>query len=199
MIGGLKKAARYRAVSERDKKYDGIFYFAVEATGLYCRPSCPFARPLLKNYLFFDTITDALAHHYRACSHCHPGRLKDGLSIEILSNIDAGGVSEKGVHGLADSMHISERHLRRIVQARTGISPTGLNNAKRLGAARLLVAESTLPIIDIAFRTDFASLRRFNDAFKTAFKISPREMRKAALLAPLPKTLTKRKVTHEKN
>lgn len=191
MIGGLTKAARYRAILSRDKKYDGIFYFAAQSTGSYCRPSCTLDRPPHKNYFFFDTVDEAIAHHYQPCSHCHPGRLKDNLSLEILSSIDAGDVNEKGVHGLADSLHISERHLRRLVQARTGASPTSLNNTKRLNAAKLLVAGTTLPIVDIAFRVDFSSLRRFNDAFKDAFKISPREMRKAALLIPLSRALIK--------
>lgn len=191
MIGGLTKAVRYRAALSRDKKYDGIFYFAAESAESYCLPSCTLTRPPHKDYYFFDTVAEAVAHRYRPCSHCHPDRLKDNLSQEILNSIDAGGVNEKGVHGLADSLHISERHLRRLVQARTGASPTSLNNIKRLNAAKLLVSGTTMPIVDIAFRVDFASLRRFNDAFKDAFKISPREMRKASLLIPLSKVLIK--------
>lgn len=102
------------------------------------------------------------------------------LSARILDSIDAGGINDKGVHGLADSLHISERHLRRIVQKETGTSPLHLNDVKRLGTAKRLVLQTTLPIIDIAFMSEFSSLRQFNDVFKVAFKICPSEMRRNA-------------------
>lgn len=97
----------------------------------------------------------------------------------ILNGIKNGSMSEKGVHGFAESLHISERHLRRIVRDKMGASPTTLNNMRRLDAARLLLVQTDLPIIEVAFRSDFASLRQFNNVFKEAFKISPRQMRKA--------------------
>lgn len=184
MIGGLTQAAQYRAALGRDKKYDGIFYFATDTTGVYCRPSCRAPRPLHQHYSFFTTVEQARLRGYRACKHCRPDRLKNDLSLAILGSIDAGAINDKGVRGLADSLHISERHLRRIVQDRTGSSPARINKAKRLHAAKLLVLQTTLPIIDIAFIAEFSSLRQFNDAFKGAFKISPREMRKSAAFAP---------------
>jgi AraC family transcriptional regulator, regulatory protein of adaptative response / DNA-3-methyladenine glycosylase II len=180
MTSGLTQATEYRAVLKRDKKYDGIFYFAVKATGVYCRPSCPAQHPLQKDYSFFTTVEEAQSEGYQACKRCHPARLKHDLSTEILGSIDAGELNDKGVHGLADSLHISERHLRRLVQDRTGDSPLHLNKAKRLSAARLLILRTKLPIIDVAFIAEFSSLRQFNDVFKGAFKISPSEMRKTA-------------------
>lgn len=184
MSSGLNRAAQYRAAQTNDKRYDGIFFVATKPTGAYCRPSCVVPSPSQKDCSFFDTVEEALLQDYHACTLCHPDRLKNNLSSEILSNIDAGMISEKGVHGLADSLHISERHLRRIVQERTGTSPLHLSHAKRIGAARSLVILTKLPIIDIAFISDFSSLRQFNDAFRDAFNASPREVRKTASSAP---------------
>jgi AraC family transcriptional regulator of adaptative response / DNA-3-methyladenine glycosylase II len=114
----------------------------------------------------------------------------DDLSVEILNSIQAGEINDKGVRGLADSLHVSERHLRRLVQAKTGTSPHHLNDSKRLDTAKRLVTGTVLPIIDIAFMSDFSSLRQFNDAFKEAFKISPSEMRKTAATDPETITIT---------
>ena len=36
---------RYRAVRSRDERFDGWFFVAVTATGIYCRPSCPVVTP----------------------------------------------------------------------------------------------------------------------------------------------------------
>ena len=37
----LDAEACYRAVSSRDRRFDGVFYTAVRTTGIYCRPSLP--------------------------------------------------------------------------------------------------------------------------------------------------------------
>jgi AraC family transcriptional regulator of adaptative response / DNA-3-methyladenine glycosylase II len=184
MLGGLTKIAQYRAILARNKKYDGIFYFAVKNTGVYCRPSCPAARQARQNCIFFESVHEAVDKGYVACKRCHPSRLKNGLSLEILDNIETGAINDKGVHGLADSLHISDRHLRRLVHDRTGISPVQLNKFKRLGTARWLVIQTKLPIIDIAFIAEFSSLRQFNDVFRSAFKASPSEVRKAVWHTP---------------
>lgn len=173
-------ARPYRAVHEQDKKYDGIFYYGTKGTKVYCRPSCKMAQSSWEDCSFFTTITNAKIHGFEACTSCQPDRLGSDLSSEILKSIDAGAINEQGVRGLADALHISERHLRRLVQAQTGTSPLHLNRNRRLNAAKTLVVESSLPIIDIAFIVGFSSLRQFNDVYKDAFNISPRETRKAA-------------------
>ena len=40
-------AERWDAVQRRDKDADGVFYYSVRTTGVYCRPSCG-ARPALR-------------------------------------------------------------------------------------------------------------------------------------------------------
>lgn len=97
---------------------------------------------------------------------------------QALAQINAGAVSEKGVNGLANSLRISDRHLRRIVKAKTGLSPIKLDQIRRMQSARIMLKKTKLPIVDIAFRCDFASLRRFNDVFKNTFNMTPREMRR---------------------
>jgi len=180
-MGELTDTVQYRAILIRDRKYDGIFYFATNVTGAYCRPSCAAtASPLLGDCHFFATVSGAQQEGYRACRECHPDRLKNGLSLRILNDISTGALNDKGVHGLADTLHISERHLRRLVQNRTGESPSHLNQTKRINTARRLVTQTNLPITDIAFQVAFSSLRQFNHVFKSTFNTSPTEMRKAA-------------------
>ena len=37
--------ARWEAVVARDPSFDGQFYYSVETTGVYCRPSCASIEP----------------------------------------------------------------------------------------------------------------------------------------------------------
>jgi len=178
MAARLSNVERYRVVRERNKKFDGVFYFAKRKTGIYCHPSCPAPHPSIVEYLFFDTASEAGLMGFRACGRCRLNESKKDLTTTILDGIGAGVINDQGVSGFAHSLHMSERQLRRIVQQTTGLSPSHLNRKKRLSSAKYLIAYTRLPITDIAFRIGFSSLRQFNTVFKNTFNISPREMRK---------------------
>jgi class 3 adenylate cyclase len=67
-------AARWQAVQARDPRADGVFYYAVSTTGIYCRPICPSRRPKRAHVEFFAQPDAARAQGYRACKRCHPDR-----------------------------------------------------------------------------------------------------------------------------
>src|SRR5256886_1190581 len=55
-------AARWAAVAGRDRRADGVFYYSVRTTGVYCRPSCAarLARRVRDELPRSDTVTDAI-------------------------------------------------------------------------------------------------------------------------------------------
>jgi AraC family transcriptional regulator of adaptative response / DNA-3-methyladenine glycosylase II len=55
----LDHEACYRAVCQRDARFDGRFFGGVKTTGIYCRPICPARTPLSKNMIFFPTAAAA--------------------------------------------------------------------------------------------------------------------------------------------
>jgi class 3 adenylate cyclase len=78
--------ARWAAVCGRDLRADGLVYYAVRTTGVYCRPVCPARRPRRDNVLFFPSCEAAEAAGYRACRICRPKgaarpRQGDGWSV----------------------------------------------------------------------------------------------------------------------
>ena len=64
--------AAWRRVQARDASADGSFVYAVESTGIFCRPSCPSRRPARQKVRFFRSVQAAIAAGYRACRRCHP-------------------------------------------------------------------------------------------------------------------------------
>ena len=56
----------WRAVVQRDRRFDGAFVYAVRSTGVYCKPSCASRQPLRTNVRFFDTADEAEAAGYRS-------------------------------------------------------------------------------------------------------------------------------------
>ncbi|MGE0321174.1 MAG: AlkA N-terminal domain-containing protein [Polyangiaceae bacterium] len=177
---------RYRALSARDHRFDGVFFVAVSSTGIYCRPICPARVPMRKNCTFFDTAAEAERAGYRACFRCRP-ELSPGsapmdrkrvLADHAYQRIRAGALNDGSALELAMELGVSERHLRRAVQERFGISPVELAQTARLGLAKQLLHDTRLPLSQICHASGFGSLRRFNALFKTRMGRSPSELRK---------------------
>src|SRR2546422_933284 len=64
--------AFWRAVLERDARFDGRIFFAVRSTGIYCRPSCPARRPHREQVVFFRVPEAAESAGFRSCLRCKP-------------------------------------------------------------------------------------------------------------------------------
>jgi len=62
----------WTAVERRDPAADGLFVYAVQSTGIYCRPSCASRRPRRDRVEFFPAPAMAEAGGYRACRRCRP-------------------------------------------------------------------------------------------------------------------------------
>ena len=61
---------RWQSVLQRDADADGQFVFAVQTTGIFCRPSCRAKHALRKNVRFFADAGQALAAGFRPCKRC---------------------------------------------------------------------------------------------------------------------------------
>src|SRR5580700_8213788 len=67
---------RWPRVIARDRTGDGVFWYSVATTGIYCRPSCPSRTANPKNVQLHDSLEAAKATGSRPCKRCNP----DGLS-----------------------------------------------------------------------------------------------------------------------
>ena len=74
---------------------------------------------------------------------------------------------------------MSDRHLRRIFEAQLGVSPLQYLQTRRLLTAKQLLADTDLPITQVALFSGFASVRRFNAAFAEHYGLNPTQLRRA--------------------
>ena len=181
--------AAYAALKSHDLRFDGVFFVGVTSTGIYCRPICPVKTPLEKNCIFFESAEAAEKAAFRPCLRCRP-ELAPGhapvdhahrIAHQLSHRIDEGLLEDGvGLEEIAAQFEISSRQLRRIVQKELGISPIELLQTRRLLLAKQLLTETKLPITEIAYASGFSSLRRFNDAFSTQYRMPPTRLRKQA-------------------
>lgn len=183
----------YRAVLARDPRFDGRFFTAVTSTGVYCRPVCPARTPARRNMRFYPHAGAAEAAGFRACRRCRPEtspgspewNVRADLAGRAVRLIADGYVDDHGVDGLARRLAVTERHLRRLLVAELGAGPLALARSMRMQTARRLLAETTMPITEIAFASGFSSVRQFNATFVESYGMPPSALR-PALRRPAP-------------
>jgi len=183
----LDHDACYRAISQRDARFDGRLFTAVKTTGIYCRPICPARTPLSKNVTFYPTAAAAQAAGFRPCLRCRPETAPDmgawrGTSNTVsraLSLIELGALDNADVEGLADRLGVGERQLRRLFAQHLGASPIAVAQTRRVLLAKQLIHETHLPMAEVAFAAGFGSIRRFNETFQALYGRPPGELRRA--------------------
>ncbi|MEO8035150.1 MAG: AlkA N-terminal domain-containing protein [Acidobacteriota bacterium] len=174
------------AVRSRDPRFDGRLFIAVVTTGIYCRPICPVRAPLKKNVVFFACAAAAEKAGYRACLRCRPEVAPwtsawNGTSATVsraLRLIGEGELDGGDVEVLSGRLGVTSRQVRRLFEEHLGASPIAIAQARRVHFARTLLADTALPVTDIAFAAGFGSVRRFNAAMRAAFRMAPRDMRR---------------------
>lgn len=184
---GLDVDAAYAALASRDRRFDGRLWFGVTSTGVYCRPVCPAQTPKASNVRFFASPAAAVSSGFRACRRCRPDSApgsrhwdhRGDLAARALRLIAEGAVDENGVAGLAQSLHVSERHLHRTLLAEVGAGPLHLAVSRRAQTAKLLVEQTALPLTEVAFAAGFSSVRQFNDVMRREFGVAPSALRRS--------------------
>ena len=178
----------HHAVDTRDASFDGVFYVAITSTRIYCRPVCPSRLARRENRRFFETRDDAEAAGFRACRRCRPELAPGASPLEAVprlaeravAEISTGALNGRPVTALAQSLGMSDRHMRRALGRALGASPFRVALAHRLQSATQLLADPRRSITQVAYESGFQSLRRFNAAFRQHFQMSPSEWRQRA-------------------
>lgn len=181
-----------QARRSRDARFDGLFFTAVISTGIYCRPVCPAPTPKPKHIRYFAAAAAAEAAGFRPCLRCRP-ELAPGSGLSrhgedavprALAAIQAGALADGDVEALAARVGLSSRQLRRRFESELGASPLAVATTQRLLFAKQLLAESVLPITEVALAAGFRSLRRFNAAFSQAYRLTPSSLRRREPATP---------------
>lgn len=175
----------------RDARFDGLFFVAVNSTGIFCRPVCPAKAPAEHQVQYYDNAAAAVAAGYRPCLRCRPDSApgsaawqgSDTTLKRAIRLIDEGVLQHNSQQALAERLGISDRYLRKLFRQRLGIAPKSYALTQQVLFAKKLLHETNLPVTDIAFQAGFNSIRRFNDAFSQQLKLAPSAIRRRTAAA----------------
>ncbi len=192
----LDPATCHRAIATRDARFDGVFFLGVTSTRIYCRTICRARRPKPENCRFFPHPAAAEHAGFRPCRLCCPEQAPGNAPVDAgalaavaVRQIESGALGDgESLEVLADRLGITSRHLRRVVGDHLGVSPVELAQTQRLLMAKRLLAETRLPVGEIALASGFRSLRRCNALFQSRYGLPPSAFRKTTSSRAAPES-----------
>ncbi len=126
----------WTAVLARDAARDGAFVYAVQSTGIYCRPSCPSRKPKREQVNFYRQPAEAEAAGFRPCLRCHPtGEAPDDPNVALMSDVcrylEQYDDRIPTLDELSARFGLSSYHLQRTFKRIVGVSPRQYAGAYR--------------------------------------------------------------------
>jgi len=152
---------RWDAVVRRDPSADGVFYYSVRTTGVYCRPSCAARLARRENVRFHSSCDDAEQAGFRPCKRCRPNApaLAEQRAAAVAKACRLIEASDEGLDlgTLADAAGMSRFHFHRVFKSITGLTPkayAAAHRARRIRNALTQRGSVTEAIYDAGFNSN---------------------------------------------
>jgi len=173
----------WRAVQERDRRFDGRFVYGVSSTHVFCRPSCSSRRPNRSRVQFFGSTADAERAGYRACKRCKPtsgDRPAIERAVAQATEYLARHRDERVTLAmLSREVGVSPFHLQRAFKRALGVSPREYQDAQRrhVLSARLRKGDT---VSRATYEAGFGSSSRVYERSRREMGMTPATLRKGA-------------------
>jgi AraC family transcriptional regulator of adaptative response/methylated-DNA-[protein]-cysteine methyltransferase len=172
---------RWAAVVARDPQADGTFYYSVETTGVYCRPSCGSRRANPKNVRFHRTPAEAERAGFRPCHRCKPDQpaleqLHAAKVADICRLIEA-AAETPSLAALAKRAGFSPYHFHRVFKAVTGVTPRAYAAAHRTKRVHNELTKRNKTVTDAIYDAGFNSGGRFYETSDQLLGMTPTNYR----------------------
>jgi AraC family transcriptional regulator of adaptative response/methylated-DNA-[protein]-cysteine methyltransferase len=171
---------RWAAVVRRDRSADGVFYYSVRTTGVYCRPGCAARRARRDNVAFHSTPEAAERAGFRPCRRCRPdeGGRGDQHASAVARACRLIDESEElpSLDALAAAAGMSRFHFHRIFRRLTGVTPRAYAAAQRAQRVRNELGRSDT-VTEAIYGAGFSSSGRFYAASDDVLGMTPTRFR----------------------
>ena len=131
------------------------------------------------------SISDQLIHERIRDSHDHQRmtlRSRLGVShaklLSVISRMEENQEEPLTCAELAAAVGLSTRQMERLFRKYFNRTPTRFYLEMRLDRARLLLTQTTMPVLDVALACGFVSASHFSKCYREHFGKTPREERK---------------------
>ena len=166
MLTEKQRKEYYRALLDKNKSYEGVFFVGVKTTGVFCRPTCPARKPKIENCEFFETAQDALLAAFRPCKRCEPLSHPNMVSklVQILVEAVEKNPEKHWKERDFKNFSVDASTARRQFKKRFGMTFVAYTRARRMGIAMKQIREGQA-VIDAQLSSGYESGSGFRDAF----------------------------------
>ena len=172
--------ARWEAVVRRDHAADGAFYYAVQTTGVYCRPSCAARLARREHVRFHATRTEAEQAGFRPCQRCRPHETplaaRQAAVVTAACRTIAEAEELPSLDDLAQTAGMSRHHFQRVFKASTGVTPKAYADAHRVRRVRDELRQSET-VTESIYTGGFSSSGRFYATSSASLGMTPMAFR----------------------
>ena len=172
--------ARWEAVRRRDRAADGVFYYSVLTTGVYCRPSCASRLARRDNVAFHATCEAAEAAGFRPCKRCRPNEAsvaeRHASAVANACRVIEEAEEPPDLDALARTAGMSRFYFHRVFKAVTGVTPKAYADAHRAERVRDELAQGAT-VTEAIYGAGFNSSGRFYAASPDLLGMTPTEFR----------------------
>lgn len=180
-LTSARDAERWARVEARDRSADGLFFYAVTSTGVFCRPSCPSRRPRRDRVRFFDTPAAATEAGFRPCRRCHPTDPASAPLAQairrVASYLDSHADESISLTRLGAMARVSPSHFQRQFKRALGVSPREYQAACRAQRFRQELRAGR-DVAGAIYEAGYGSPSRVYEAGPTGRGLSPRVYRR---------------------
>ena len=175
--------ARWQALCTRDREADGLFFYGVLTTSVYCRPVCSSRRPNVENVRFFETWEQAKQGGFRPCKKCKPrSGVGTGEHAEIV--VRACRIMDQAeeritLKELAARLGLSPFHFQRLFKKAMGITPKQYALQRRVTQVQTELRKGP-SVTEAIYEAGYASSSRFYESAVEHIGMKPSEYRKGA-------------------
>jgi AraC family transcriptional regulator of adaptative response/methylated-DNA-[protein]-cysteine methyltransferase len=175
---------RWAAILTRNSEFDGKFVFAVQSTGIYCKPSCPAKHPRRVNVVFFSGSEGAEQSGFRPCKRCRPHLDQRSNRIEAMDRvckyIEVNLNRKLTLSELSAHARMSPYHFQRIFKRTVGISPRQYAETRRVAKMKRLL-RSGQTVTKALYGAGFNSRSRIYEKMPNQLGMSPGVFRRGGV------------------
>lgn len=167
----------YQALLKKDPRYNGLVFYGITSTGIFCRSICRARKPLEKNVRYFPNQREALNAGFRPCKICGPMELAGAMPplYEALVSELQDNPSERFRDQDLRARGIEPETLRRWFKKQYGMTFQAFSRSIRLTHAFGAIACGR-SVLDAALDAGYEGPSGFGSAVRTHSGLSPSQL-----------------------